>query len=127
MINCDTENRLKNDLIKPTVEGTLKVMRACTKAKSVKRLVITSSVARTALNGLEEQNGIIVDESGWTGGTHHQTGGHQTLANRACDLAILWQPNRERRRALQSGNSKLGDINLKKNYCMEAPKIRKRD
>eukprot|EP01018_Ginkgo_biloba_P010725 Gb_10731 [translate_table: standard] len=56
----------ENDLIKPTVEGTLNVLRACTKAKSVKHLVVTSSVAATALNELEEQNGVIVNESCWT-------------------------------------------------------------
>ncbi len=35
----------ENEILKPAVEGTLTVLRACKKAGSVKRVVVTSSTA----------------------------------------------------------------------------------
>jgi len=53
----------ENDVIKPAVEGTLNVMRACTKAQTVKRVVVTSS-ATTITQSAEHKEHI--DESCWT-------------------------------------------------------------
>jgi anthocyanidin reductase len=58
----------ENDVIKPAVDGTLNVLRACTKAKTVKRVVVTSSTSAASsfnLNQSEEQNRCI-DETCWT-------------------------------------------------------------
>eukprot|EP00253_Pinus_taeda_P022596 PITA_22596 len=55
----------ENDVIKPAVEGTLNVLRSCTKAKTVKRVVVTSSTATASINEWEEQNQYI-DENSWT-------------------------------------------------------------
>lgn len=55
----------ENDVIKPAVDGTLNVLRACTKAKTVKRVVVTSSTATACINESEEQNQYI-DETCWT-------------------------------------------------------------
>jgi len=55
----------ENDLIKPAVDGTLNVLRACTKAKTVKRVLVTSSGAALMINELEEHNQDI-DETCWT-------------------------------------------------------------
>jgi anthocyanidin reductase len=55
----------ENDMIKPAIDGTLNVLRACTKAKTVKRVVVTSSAATTSINESAEQNQYI-DESCWT-------------------------------------------------------------
>eukprot|EP00253_Pinus_taeda_P025129 PITA_25129 len=55
----------ENDVIKPAVEGTLNVLRSCTKAKTVKRVVVTSSTATACINESEEQNQYI-DENSWT-------------------------------------------------------------
>jgi anthocyanidin reductase len=55
----------ENDLIKPAVDGTLNVLRACTKAETVKRVVVTSSGAALMINELEEHNQDI-DETCWT-------------------------------------------------------------
>jgi anthocyanidin reductase len=55
----------ETDVIKPAVEGTLSVLRACTKAQTVKRVVVTSSAATFMTNESAEQN-QSVDESCWT-------------------------------------------------------------
>jgi len=55
----------EEDMIKPAVDGTLNVLRASTKAQTVKRVVVTSSSATVAMNESEEQNQDI-DESCWT-------------------------------------------------------------
>ena len=54
-------------MIKPAVDGTLNVLRACTKAKTVKRVVVTSSAAAVAIDEskAKEQHQYI-DETCWT-------------------------------------------------------------
>ena len=56
---------MQNDVIKPAVYGTLNVLRTCTKAKTVKRVVVTSSMAAACVNESVEQNQYI-DENCWT-------------------------------------------------------------
>jgi len=51
-----------NELIKPAVDGTMNVIRACHEAGCVKRVVLTSSGAAIAGEGSEEPK----DESHWT-------------------------------------------------------------
>jgi len=58
-------NDPENDVIKPAINGTLNVLRACTKAKTVKRVVVTSSAATACINESDEQNQYI-DETCWT-------------------------------------------------------------
>lgn len=40
-------------------------MKACTKSKSVKRIVLTSSAAAVTINQLEG-TGLVLDEKSWT-------------------------------------------------------------
>jgi anthocyanidin reductase len=55
----------ENDVIKPAINGTLNVLKSCTKSKTVKRVVVTSSAATVSINESAEQNQYI-DESCWT-------------------------------------------------------------
>lgn len=55
----------ENDVIRPAVEGTLGVLRACTKAQTVKRVVVTSSAVTFMINEPAEQN-QSANESYWT-------------------------------------------------------------
>ena len=52
-------------MIKPAIQGTLNVLKACVKAKTVKRVVFTSTVATAAINTLNG-TGLVVDEGNWT-------------------------------------------------------------
>ena len=52
-------------MIKPAIQGVLNVMKACTKSKSVKRVILTSSAAAVSINQLEG-TGLIIDEKNWT-------------------------------------------------------------
>ncbi|GFZ10343.1 dihydroflavonol 4-reductase [Actinidia rufa] len=50
-------------LFKPTVDGVLNVMRSCCKAKTVKRIIYTST---TGTIGIQQQPPTHYDESVWT-------------------------------------------------------------
>ncbi|KAL7202512.1 hypothetical protein ACSBR1_034061 [Camellia fascicularis] len=51
------------ELIDPALKGTLDVLGSCAKNPSVKRVVLTSSVAAVAFNGRPRAPDVIVDES----------------------------------------------------------------
>ena len=63
---------MQNDVIKPAVYGTLNVLRTCTKAKTVKRVVVTSSASAASISVLQEQKQDI-DETVWTDVDFHMT------------------------------------------------------
>ncbi|KAK9129831.1 hypothetical protein Sjap_010318 [Stephania japonica] len=53
----------ENEIIKPTVEGMLNVMRSCLKAKTVRRVVFTSSAGTV---NFQEEPKQVYDENCWT-------------------------------------------------------------
>jgi nucleoside-diphosphate-sugar epimerase len=57
---------LQTGVIQAAVNGTLDILRACTKAKSVRRVIYTSSI--TAASPLKDKGEFrdFVDESCWT-------------------------------------------------------------
>lgn len=75
----------ENDLIRPAVEGTLRVLRAAAAAGTVKRVVVTSSVAAMAY-GNPYEPGQVVTEKDWSnpnGATITSYAKSKTLAERA--------------------------------------------
>lgn len=54
---------LQNEIIKPTIEGVLGIIKSCAKAKTVKRLVFTSSAGTV---NVQEHQLPIYDESNWS-------------------------------------------------------------
>ncbi|KAK6932414.1 NAD-dependent epimerase/dehydratase [Dillenia turbinata] len=55
----------ENDMIKPAIQGVTNVLKACVKAKTVKRVILTSSAAAVTINQLNG-TGLVMDESNWT-------------------------------------------------------------
>ncbi|KAG6679252.1 hypothetical protein I3842_14G120900 [Carya illinoinensis] len=51
------------ELLDPAVKGTLNVLNSCTKSSSVKRVVLTSSIAAVAFNGRPRTPDVVVDET----------------------------------------------------------------
>ncbi|KAK3035123.1 hypothetical protein RJ639_032625 [Escallonia herrerae] len=55
----------ENDMIKPAIQGVVNVLKACAKAGTVKRVVLTSSAAAVSINQLNG-TGLVVDEGHWS-------------------------------------------------------------
>ncbi|XP_050387748.1 phenylacetaldehyde reductase-like [Argentina anserina] len=51
------------ELIDPALKGTLNVLESCVKARSIKRVIITSSMAAVANNGKPVDSDVTIDES----------------------------------------------------------------
>ncbi|KAF5198069.1 Anthocyanidin reductase ((2S)-flavan-3-ol-forming) [Thalictrum thalictroides] len=55
----------ENDMIKPAIQGTLDVLKSCVKAKTVKRVIMTSSAAAVSINKLKGTD-LVMNEECWT-------------------------------------------------------------
>ncbi|XP_002518578.3 anthocyanidin reductase ((2S)-flavan-3-ol-forming) isoform X1 [Ricinus communis] len=55
----------ENDMIKPAIQGVHNVLKACAKAKTVKRVILTSSAAAVTVNKLKGP-GLVLNEKNWT-------------------------------------------------------------
>ncbi|XP_062115479.1 phenylacetaldehyde reductase-like [Humulus lupulus] len=51
------------EIIEPAVKGTLNVLRSCAKVSSVKKVIITSSMAAVLINGKPLTPDVVVDET----------------------------------------------------------------
>ncbi|AES68255.2 cinnamyl-alcohol dehydrogenase-like protein [Medicago truncatula] len=54
------------ELIDPALKGTLNVLNSCAKSPSLKRVVLTSSIAAVAYNGKPRTPDVVVDETWFT-------------------------------------------------------------
>ncbi|GLT75511.1 hypothetical protein SLA2020_472290 [Shorea laevis] len=55
----------ENDMIKPATQGALNVLKACLKAKTVKRVILTSSSTAVSINTLSGSK-LVIDEKDWS-------------------------------------------------------------
>ncbi|CAB4309145.1 unnamed protein product [Prunus armeniaca] len=56
----------KAELLDPAVKGTLNVLNSCAKSQSIRRVVLTSSIAAVAYNGKPRTPDVVVDETWFT-------------------------------------------------------------
>ena len=52
-------------MIKPAIQGVLNVLKTCKKAKTVKRVIYTSTAGTVAVNKLTGK-GLVMDENNWS-------------------------------------------------------------
>lgn len=57
---------IQAELLDPAVKGTLNVLNSCAKSPSIKRVVLTSSIAAVAYNGRPRTPDVVVDETWFT-------------------------------------------------------------
>nr|XP_006823935.1 PREDICTED: bifunctional dihydroflavonol 4-reductase/flavanone 4-reductase-like [Saccoglossus kowalevskii] len=73
----------EDEIIKPALEGTLNVLKACQNAGTVKRVVVTSSIAAVS-GGFTGESNVVFSEKDWpnvdTIGTYEKS---KTLAEKA--------------------------------------------
>nr|GMC84477.1 cinnamoyl-CoA reductase 1-like [Ipomoea batatas] len=60
----------KEELVDPALKGTLNVLRSCAKASSIKRVVITSSMATIMVTGKPVSPDVIMDETWFSDPKH---------------------------------------------------------
>ncbi|XP_020532914.1 phenylacetaldehyde reductase-like [Jatropha curcas] len=56
-------NDIQAELIDPAVKGTINVLKSCVKFTSVKRVIITSSMASVIFNGKPLTSDVVIDET----------------------------------------------------------------
>ena len=61
----DPPKNVEEGLIRPAVEGTLNVLRACAESGTVKRVVLVSSIAAVS-SGLNGESGKVYTEDDWS-------------------------------------------------------------
>ena len=61
----DPPKNVEEGLIRPAVEGTLSVLRACAESGTVKRVVLVSSIAAVS-SGLNGESGKVYTEDDWS-------------------------------------------------------------
>nr|XP_027109061.1 putative anthocyanidin reductase [Coffea arabica] len=64
-MNSNLDNQVASswaELLEPAVRGTVNVLRSCAKVSSIKKVVITSSVAAVS-NNRELKEDVVIDES----------------------------------------------------------------
>lgn len=54
------------ELLDPAVKGTLNVLKSCVNSPTLKRVVLTSSIAAVAYNGKPRTPDVVVDETWFT-------------------------------------------------------------
>jgi nucleoside-diphosphate-sugar epimerase len=54
---------VQSEIIDPAVKGTLNVLRSCAKVPSIKRVIITSSMASVMFNRKPVTPDVVVDET----------------------------------------------------------------
>ncbi|XP_011091760.1 cinnamoyl-CoA reductase 1 [Sesamum indicum] len=62
----DNINDPQVELIQPAVNGTLNVLRSCLKVPSIKRVVLTSSIAAVFSNRNAKTSDVVIDESSYS-------------------------------------------------------------
>ena len=74
-------SQFQAEIIGPAVKGTLNVLKSCAKVASIKRVIITSSLASVVHNGKPMTPDVVVDETWFSDPLLCEEGKVRTSAN----------------------------------------------
>ncbi|KAF2293456.1 hypothetical protein GH714_001919 [Hevea brasiliensis] len=81
----------KAELIDPAVKGTLNVLRSCAKVPSLKRVIITSSMASVMFNGKPLTPDVVIDETWFSDPAHCESIKHWYLYAKTIAEKAAWK------------------------------------
>ncbi|CAN0862386.1 Phenylacetaldehyde reductase [Linum grandiflorum] len=80
----------QEDLIEPAVKGTLSVLKSCAKVPSVKRVVLTASMASVICNGRPLSPDVVVDETWFSDPEFCQKNQHWYMLSKTLAEEAAW-------------------------------------
>ncbi|KAL0371092.1 UNVERIFIED_CONTAM: Tetraketide alpha-pyrone reductase 1 [Sesamum angustifolium] len=102
----------QGELIDPAWKGTLNVLGSCEKTPSVKRVVLTSSIAAIFANGKPRTPEVVLDETRWSDPEFCKQTQQWYLLSKTLAEAAAWKFVKEKG-AKTYPNAKFGWVNVK--------------
>ena len=79
----------QGELLDPALKGTMNVLKSCVKSRTLKRVVLTSSIAAVAYNGKPQTPDVVVDETWFSDAEFCRRNGVCAVSSHELSLHVL--------------------------------------